>query len=245
MRVRGYIGLIIYAILYTGLTAALVRASYLSTRGEQHKIQKLLGLLGFLGDKFETELFYWEAVIIARKLGLMVAFFLFDAEDALLIGTAVVAVALVSHVAVGPYEDDTTDSAEFATLVAQLLLLVAAPVFKVINDPEDPSTAANASLIKKWLESASVGVIVMTSIYGVYAAIKVHFDQVRLGHESISMLRVLQLTVDDHRRKHEGSSSEIAHEIIVGNRQGKDFRLISSVDYKFELDRIQHELGKN
>jgi hypothetical protein len=57
------------------------------------------------------EFFYWDAVIVLRKITMMVAFFLFEGEKAWLLGTAVVGVSMVVHVAAQPHEDRLTDMA--------------------------------------------------------------------------------------------------------------------------------------
>jgi hypothetical protein len=59
MRKMGGTGLIVYAVLYIGLALALLRAARMSKRGQQYQIAKLLGYLGFLGDKYEARFFYW------------------------------------------------------------------------------------------------------------------------------------------------------------------------------------------
>ena len=73
----------------------------------------------FLGDKYEDEFFFWEAIIIARKIAMMVAFLLFEDEKAWLLGTAVILVAVVAHSAAAPYEDSDTDLLEFLTCTAR------------------------------------------------------------------------------------------------------------------------------
>jgi hypothetical protein len=91
-----------------------------------------LGMLGFMGDKYEKRYFYWEMVIVARKLGLMTAFLLNTFEFAWLLGSAVLIIAVVLQGATRPYEDKFTDWAEFLTLVANLLILQTGPLFKLL-----------------------------------------------------------------------------------------------------------------
>ena len=77
-----------------------------------------------------------ELVIIARKLGLMVAFYLGSQQQAWLMGTTVLIIALVVHAAARPYEDHVTDWSEFLTLAANLLILVTGAVFTVLSERE-------------------------------------------------------------------------------------------------------------
>eukprot|EP01047_Picozoa_sp_COSAG01_P094477 COSAG01_NODE_25382_length_747_cov_0.682099_1_plen_172_part_10 len=78
MKNMGLIGIWFFAACYAVIAVSLVRCAWLSTSGRQDEIPNLLANMGFLGDKYEAEFFYWEAVIIARKLGIMIAFFLFN-----------------------------------------------------------------------------------------------------------------------------------------------------------------------
>jgi hypothetical protein len=174
MKYMGTIGIYCFSVAYGIITFSLVRCAWLSTEGRQDEIPYLLANMGFLGDKYEAEYFYWEAVIIARKLGLMVAFFLFNDEEAWLMGTAVVGVALIMHVGARPYEDQWTDYSEFTTLLAQMLLFVAAPVFKVMNDPEDPESTIKAAKLLWVLEALAILSIGITCIIGMYAEYHVY-----------------------------------------------------------------------
>jgi len=169
MKNMGLIGIWFFAACYAVIAVSLVRCAWLSTSGRQDEIPNLLANMGFLGDKYEAEFFYWEAVIIARKLGIMIAFFLFNDEEAWLMGTAVVGVALIGHVGARPYEDQWTDYSEFTTLLAQMLLFVAAPVFKVMNDPEDPESTVKAARLMFILEATAIASIFGTCCIGLYA----------------------------------------------------------------------------
>jgi hypothetical protein len=119
-------GLVVYAGCYALISFGLVF--------EMRSDRPGLGTLAFLGDKYEQEYYYWEMVVVARKLGLMVSFYLFSGSQAWLCGTTVLVVALTVHAAARPYEDPTVDWNEFLTLVANLLILVSGPVFTVLHD---------------------------------------------------------------------------------------------------------------
>jgi hypothetical protein len=203
-----------------------------------------------------------EAIIIARKLGLMVAFFLFFDEEAWLMGTAVVTVALVSHVAASPYEDTATDVAEFATLVAQLLLLVAAPVFKVINDPEDPARAAQAATLMKVLEMSSLVVILSACCYALYAELRVIRHVNRAPHYSLTFLRKLkrpegedetgnydiigsseyQLKLDNITQSHGSKQKQIQQ--LVGTFSNDEMHLLTKLDFSYSADYKERALHK-
>ena len=63
------IGLAVYAGCYALISLGLVV--------EMRSDRPGLGTLAFLGDKYEEEFYYWEMVVVARKLGLMLSFYLF------------------------------------------------------------------------------------------------------------------------------------------------------------------------
>ena len=56
-------GIKLYMLAYIFITCCLVRVSRLSSRGNHHSLGRLR-FLAFLGNKYETEFFYWEAVIV-------------------------------------------------------------------------------------------------------------------------------------------------------------------------------------
>jgi hypothetical protein len=94
-------------------------------------------------------------VIVARKLGLMLSFYLFSDSQAWLCGITVLVVALTIHAAARPYEDPTVDWSDFLTLVANLLILVSGPVFTVLHDTD------SGAMFRQTLEF--VGAVVMTA----------------------------------------------------------------------------------
>jgi hypothetical protein len=192
----------------------------------------------------------------------MVAFFLFNDEEAWLMGTAVVTVALVSQVAASPYEDTATDVAEFATLVAQLFLLVAAPVFKVINNPEDLARAAQAATLMKVLEISTLVVIVCACCYALFAELRVIRRVNRSAHYSLTLLRKLkrpdganetgnydiigsseyQLKLDSITQSHSSQQKQIQQ--LVGTFSNDEMHVLTKLDFSFSADYKERALHK-
>ena len=88
-------------------------------------------------DKYEDQYYYWEMVIVVRKVLLVATFLLFDTVLAMLLATAITMVSISVHIAARPFEDTGTDWTEVLSLAAQLFLLVAGPVFKVLVSEHD------------------------------------------------------------------------------------------------------------
>jgi hypothetical protein len=91
-----------------------------------------LGIFAFLADKFEDRFYYWEMVIVVRKVLLMAIFLLFDQVLAVLLATFLTIFSLSIHIAARPFEDTGTDWTEMLSLWAQLITLVAGPVFVIL-----------------------------------------------------------------------------------------------------------------
>jgi hypothetical protein len=91
-----------------------------------------LGIFAFLADKFEDHFFFWEMVIVMRKVLLMAIFLLFDQVLAVLLATFLTIFSLSIHIATRPFEDIGTDWTEMLSLCAQLITLVAGPVFVIL-----------------------------------------------------------------------------------------------------------------
>jgi hypothetical protein len=91
-----------------------------------------LGNFAFLADKFEDQYYYWEMVIVVRKVLLMAIFLLFNQVAAVLLATFLTIVCLCFHIAARPFEDNGTDWTEMLLLIAQLITLISGPVFVVL-----------------------------------------------------------------------------------------------------------------
>ena len=120
--------LLVYFFIWGLISGTLVSSGYSKNPG--------LGYMGFMGDKYEKRFFFWEMVIVGRKLALMSVFLLNTFEFAWLFGSAVLICAVVMQAAAKPYEDKFTDWAEFLTLVANLLILQTGPLFKLLAMPD-------------------------------------------------------------------------------------------------------------
>jgi len=153
---------------YVALTACLAWATTLCEHGKYEMGR--LSYLSFLGDKFEPRCFFWESVIIARKIGLMVAFFAFEGQESWLLAILVVAIALVAHAAFRPFEAPLTDVAEMFSLVANLMLLVSVPVYVILQDSADTERAVR---IVWFLEGLAVSLILAVCIVAGYAQLHI------------------------------------------------------------------------
>jgi hypothetical protein len=124
IRVLSTIGLVLFVGGIATLLLFLVRAQRSNIAG--------LGELAFLGDKFEDQYYYWEIVIVARKVLLMAIFLMFKRLSAVLLATFLIIFSLSIHIAARPFEDQGTDWTEMLSLIAQLITLVSGPVFVVL-----------------------------------------------------------------------------------------------------------------
>ena len=151
LRRLGHLGIGLYLLVYFALTACLLWATKLCKDGHFDRLGKL-GYLSFLSDKYEPQYFFWESVILARKIALMVAFFLFEGQESWLLATAIVGIALLAHAAARPFEAPLTDVTELFSLVANLVLLVSVPVYSVLQaDSTAPGRVGGVTRFLEWL----------------------------------------------------------------------------------------------
>jgi hypothetical protein len=80
----------------------------------------------------QDQYYYWEMVIVTRKVLLMACFVLFSQVVAVLLATFLTIFSLSIHIAARPFEDTGTDWTEMLSLCAQLITLVAGPVFIIL-----------------------------------------------------------------------------------------------------------------
>ena len=129
------IGLVSYAGCFAVICLFLVKAHRSDNPG--------LGIFAFLADKYEDEFFYWEMIITARKILLMAIFLLLDQVIAVLLATFLTIFSLSIHIAARPFEDMGTDWTEMLSLCAQLLTLVAGPIFIILVSPVSVCSFSN------------------------------------------------------------------------------------------------------
>jgi len=141
-------------------------------------------LFDFLGDKFEDAFFFWELVLLSRKVLIMMSFMFFAdlAEQAWFLGSAVMVVSLLLHSATKPYEDELIDWCEFLSLLSTLFIFQAGVVFKVVNDPSNPATTKAAHNLSAALEWVSMALTIVNVFLTVFVEIRV-WKHVRDGEE--------------------------------------------------------------
>ena len=141
-------------------------------------------------------------VIIARKIGLMVAFFAFEGQESWLLAILVIVIALMAHVAFRPFEAPLTDMTEMFSLVANLVLLVSVPVYAVLQDSADTERAVR---IVWFLEGLAVSLILAVCIVAGYAQLHIfrvvaHDDQADDGDSNdAAELGGLEMKDDESR----------------------------------------------
>jgi hypothetical protein len=115
------IGLAAFCGCFTILWLLLIKAHRSDNPG--------LGIFAFLADKFEDHFYFWEMVIVMRKVLIMSIFLLFNQVLAVLMATLLTIFSFSIHIAARPFEDQGTDWTEMLSLCTQLITLVAGPVF--------------------------------------------------------------------------------------------------------------------
>jgi len=169
LRRLGKLGLLAYMAVYILLTACLAWATTLCEHGKYDQMGKL-GYLSYLGDKYEPRCFFWESVILARKIGLMASFYLLEGQESWLMAIFVVGVALVAHATFRPFEAPLTDVTEMFSLVANMILLVSVPVYRIVKDESGSGRAGRVVFL---MERLAVLLIVAVCLVGGYAQLHI------------------------------------------------------------------------
>jgi hypothetical protein len=128
----------------------------------------------FLSDKYDDDLFFWELILVGRKVGLMVSFLFFSGTAGWLFGMMILITCTVGHAYTRPYNDRLTDVAEFFSLIATLFVALSAIAFAVLDDPENPNMTENARLVSKACEVASIIMICATLFLSIFVQIRVY-----------------------------------------------------------------------
>ena len=171
MIALGYTGLAVYAVVFLGLVVCLLLAASMLAKAHYTDLG-MLGNFSFLGNKYEPSWFFWESAVIARSVGLLLAFFVFEGQDSWLAATAVVGVALLAHTAVRPYEDDMTDVVEMLCLVVLLYMLVSVPVFVELGETEGLDAPPAGSKAQAFIELGAIALLVSVCVTVAYAQLR-------------------------------------------------------------------------
>jgi len=160
-------------------------------------------LFEFLGDKFEDAYFYWELVLLSRKVLIMASFLFFASmtETAWFFGSAVVVMSLLLHCATKPYEDELIDWCELFSLLSTLFIFQAGLVFKVLNDPQNPQTSDAALSVKDGLEWVSLALTVLNVLLATFCEVRV-WKHVRDGEEDYRV-RMLKRQLEEKKQEQE------------------------------------------
>jgi hypothetical protein len=132
--------------------------------------------------------FYWELILLSRKVGVMASFLFFASmtETAWFLGSAIIVSSLLLHCAAKPYEDELIDWCELLSLLSTLFIFQAGLVFKVLNDPENPQVTGVegdlAQTVKNGLESVSMALTVLNVFLATFCEFRVYMH-VRDGEE--------------------------------------------------------------
>ena len=242
--------LVIYFLVWFVVTGFLVAAGMSKNPG--------LGYMGFMGDKYEKRFFFWEMVIVARKLALMAVFLLNTFEFAWLFGSFVLIVAVVLQAGARPYEDKFTDWAEFLTLVANLLILQTGPLFKLLAETgtrEESTTGLRTSV-------EATAVALMFAAVGYSAAAQRHVlfatrrsvdykemmveERLNDAKQAVTRLEARQIELrETHRRlrEEEQISTEEGVNIIPGKGASKKLKRAFSSSGRKKLQRGPSEMS--
>ena len=160
-------------------------------------------LFEFLGDKFEDVYFYWELILLSRKVLIMMSFLFFASmtEQAWFLGSAVVVASLLLHAAARPYEDELIDWCELLSLLSILFIFQAGVVFKVLNDPAKPETGPAARAMSDRLEWASMMLTIGNVFLTMFVEIRV-WTHMRDGEEDYRV-RLLNRQIEENKQQNE------------------------------------------
>ena len=196
--------------------------------------------------------YYWELVLVMRKVLMTSAFVLAQTpEEAWFLGSTVIVLALLLHDAMTPYEDNLIDWCEFMSLVSTFFVCQAGIVFKILNNPAQPSTNGRSHGIVGTLESLSVLLIVGEIFLNLTVWIRV-WQNVRGDHAEDYKIRMirdhqttlkekereLQLALEDHQKlqAEKDQHAQTAKDLYAQAKQKNDRRHTKTQNPLFSQD---------
>jgi hypothetical protein len=145
-------GLALWAALF-----ALIVKTFLSEGGKYR--------YSFLTTKLEDKWFWWELILLARKLLIMFSG-LFNSSATSrgwFLGSMVIIMSLAAHAFARPFKNYLVDACEFASLLSTLIIFQSGMVWN--------STMDETGLLSNALEKVSIFLILLVSALGIIAQI--------------------------------------------------------------------------
>ena len=163
--------------------------------------------------------YYWEMVIIARKLCIMASFYLGNDQSGWMGGVATLITSMVFHVYARPYEDLHTDWCEFFQLVATVLVLVSGAVFTILGDHDTADAGARAFRV---FLAGTGGVMIAATLLSVIVAQFHVYGALSSKHEEDYKVRVSKQRLEEAKQRVielEGMIETQEHEVEERKKQ--------------------------
>jgi hypothetical protein len=125
-------------------------------------------LFAFFGDKFEDKYYYWELIVIVRKVLVMSVTRIFGSNvpTAWFLGSLISAVSLILHSLAQPYEDGMIDFCELISLGSMLCLQQTTMLHWALSGRDGEASSMPAMLtLSTWLGVATVLVNVGVNLW--------------------------------------------------------------------------------
>jgi hypothetical protein len=211
------LGLLAFGATYTLLWLSLVKSHMADYAGVHY--------LSFIADKFQDAYYYWQMVIVTRKVTLTACFVLFPQVIAVLLSACVVIISLGMQIAAEPYEDSGTNWTETLSLAVQLFMLVAGPVFTVLNDPD--SGIVQATYFRQTLELSIESAFTAAVVVSVLVQLRIWRAVTTKSHDGehedykvrTEMHRLAHMTAAIEKQKVLIEELKLAHEELVQERE--------------------------
>ena len=179
-------------------------------------------LLKYMGDKYEPAFFYFDLVHILRKNLLLATALVFrdSTSYSWLLNMSILLVSLIIHSAAKPYEDWLTDWTGFLDLLSSVLLLMTAPVYALLRDPNAaPSACLNSDAdecaedskpaLIIWLTNVQLIVVLLYCLINMWCQLNI-FRVVNSGSEDYKE-QLMQRRIDEL----EQSKTKMAERLAV------------------------------
>jgi len=157
-----YIELI--ALSTTGITGFLVATGFLAVALKLNQgVRRALG-----ENKFEETYFFWELVLLGRKILIMMSFTFYrdNNEQAWFMGSTVIMLSLLLHAVAKPFEDQLIDWVEFLSLISTLVMFMTAGAIMILNNAKNKDETEAARDLVATLEYISLLVVLAVTVLG-------------------------------------------------------------------------------
>jgi len=200
-------GVVMYVIAFLTQTYHLRR----DHKNEDRELDRYF----FWTDSMEPDYYYWEMIIIVRKVLMMLMSVVFAEDVGLgwMAGVVVLLVSLCAHSYASPYIDSTVDFCEMVGLLGAAITYLSGLVFTLQHESCDPEIATSEEssdeCLSVYLEYFTLFIILFTCFQAFFCMWRVHAEYAKVPKDDEGKKDLIKFDADNLKKEKETQDDKL------------------------------------